>query len=206
MRSHDKNGCSGATSGRRGAPIVLLLLAIGAAVAWFVRSRHVAGIAEADAWRQELPEWSGPSGSAARRPEAGAPAAAPAAAMRPAPAPVPGAGSATAASPASAPAAGSAAAPAPAPAAAPAPPADDLRRIEGIGPKIAAALVAAELGSYAAVAEASDGDLRAALKDAGLRFAPSLGTWARQARLLADGDEAGFLALTDRLVAGRDEG
>jgi hypothetical protein len=31
-------------------------------------------------------------------------------------------------------------------------------------------------------------------------------TWARQARLLADGDEEGFADLRRRLVAGRDTG
>jgi hypothetical protein len=39
-----------------------------------------------------------------------------------------------------------------------------------------------------------------------MRFAPSLTTWSRQAQLLADGDEAGFAALTRRLVAGREVG
>lgn len=178
MRTHENQGSTGSSSSRCRTPIVLLLLTVGAAIAWFLRRRHVDGIAEADAWRENLPEWSGPSGTAARatvqRAEAVA-ATAPAASPAPEPAPArPNA-------------------------------ADDLRRVEGIGPKIAAALTAAGLGTYAAVADASDGDLRAALKDAGLRFAPSLSTWARQARLLADGDEAGFAALTDSLVAGREE-
>ncbi|WP_372595176.1 hypothetical protein [Actinotalea sp.] len=191
MRSHHKHGCSGATPHRRRPPVLLLLLALAAAAAWFLRRRHVVGVAEADAWRDALPAWAGPSGTAAEpsgRREA-APAVEPvepavAAEGAPVPADEP-----PAAAQVAAPAAG-----------------DDLRRIEGIGPKIAAALVAAELGTYAAVAEASEGDLKAALREAGLRFAPSLPTWARQARLLADGDEEGFLALTDRLVAGRDEG
>lgn len=91
---------------------------------------------------------------------------------------------------------------APAPAAPVAP--DRIERIEGIGPKIGAALRAAELGSFAAIADAAEDDLRAALQAGGLRFAPSLVTWSRQARLLADGDETGFAALTDGLVAGRE--
>ena len=74
----------------------------------------------------------------------------------------------------------------------------------GAGPKIGAALRAAELGSFAAIADAAEDDLRAALQAGGLRFAPSLVTWSRQARLLADGDETGFAALTDGLVAGRE--
>jgi predicted flap endonuclease-1-like 5' DNA nuclease len=83
-------------------------------------------------------------------------------------------------------------------------PADDLVRIEGIGPKIAAALVAAGIRTYRSLAEADDETLTTAINNAGIRFAPSLVTWAEQAQLLADGDEAAFLALTDRLIAGRD--
>jgi len=187
----------------RGRPLIaLLLLAIAAAAACFLRSRHVAGIAESDAWREHLPEWSGPTGTSAeasaRRAQSDAPVAFAADAA------VTG-GDAVAGDAAVDDTAAADAGESPEPVAVPAP-TDDLRRVEGIGPKIATALVAAELGTFAAVADASEGDLRAALKDAGLRFAPSLSTWARQARLLADGDEQGFLDLTERLVAGRDEG
>jgi hypothetical protein len=54
------------------------------------------------------------------------------------------------------------------------------------------------------LADAETATLQGALEQAGLRFAPSLPTWGRQARLLADGDEAGFVALTQQLVGGRD--
>ncbi len=81
---------------------------------------------------------------------------------------------------------------------------DNLTRIEGVGPKIGAALAGAGLTTYAAVADADEDTLRAALTAANLRFAPSLPTWSKQARLLADGDEAGFTALTDRLSGGRE--
>jgi len=80
---------------------------------------------------------------------------------------------------------------------------DDIERIEGIGPKIAEALRAGGLARFTALAAASDDRLRAVLGAAQLRFAPSLGTWAEQAGLLAAGDEAGFRALTERLTAGR---
>jgi predicted flap endonuclease-1-like 5' DNA nuclease len=83
---------------------------------------------------------------------------------------------------------------------------DNLRRIEGIGPKMAGALNAAGITTYEQLAASDETALRAAISAAGLRFAPSLVTWARQARLLADGDEAGFADLTRRLVAGRDVG
>ncbi|MEV4758410.1 helix-hairpin-helix domain-containing protein [Micromonospora sp. NPDC049559] len=83
---------------------------------------------------------------------------------------------------------------------------DDLERIEGIGPKFAAALRAAGIHSFRQLADTDDATRRAAIEAAGLSFAPSLVTWGRQARLLADGDEAGFLELTERLIAGRDAG
>jgi len=88
----------------------------------------------------------------------------------------------------------------------PAVPDDDLERVEGIGPKISAALHDAGIRTFRQLADSDDAALRAALKAHNLRFAPSLVTWARQARLLADGDDAGFADLTRRLVAGRDVG
>jgi predicted flap endonuclease-1-like 5' DNA nuclease len=85
-------------------------------------------------------------------------------------------------------------------------PAEDLERIEGIGPQMARALADAGIRTYAQLAAADEATLRRAIDARGLRFAPSMGTWARQAQLLADGDEEGFADLTRRLVAGRDEG
>jgi predicted flap endonuclease-1-like 5' DNA nuclease len=64
--------------------------------------------------------------------------------------------------------------------------ADDLTRIEGIGPKMAAALKAAGITSYAQLAETDEAGLRAAIAAAGMRFSPSLVTWPQQAKLLAD--------------------
>jgi predicted flap endonuclease-1-like 5' DNA nuclease len=84
-------------------------------------------------------------------------------------------------------------------------PDDDLERIEGIGPKMAAALHAAGIRTYRALADSSDVRLRNAVTTSGMSFAPSIVTWARQARLLADGDEEGFADLTRHLIAGRDE-
>jgi predicted flap endonuclease-1-like 5' DNA nuclease len=81
---------------------------------------------------------------------------------------------------------------------------DDLERVEGIGPRIGAALRDAGIHSFRQLADAEAATLQGALEKAGLRFAPSLPTWSRQARLLADGDEAGFVRLTESLVAGRD--
>jgi F-type H+-transporting ATPase subunit gamma len=81
-----------------------------------------------------------------------------------------------------------------------------LERIEGIGPKIGVALRSAGIATFQQLSTASEAELRAALTTAGLAFAPSLGSWAQQAALLAAGDEAGFTALTDRLIAGRQPG
>ncbi len=81
---------------------------------------------------------------------------------------------------------------------------DDLKRIEGIGPKMEKALHAASIKTFARLAEASEDELRAAIEAHGLRFAPSLPTWAKQAAFLARGDEAGFEAYKEKLIAGRE--
>ena len=81
---------------------------------------------------------------------------------------------------------------------------DDLTRIEGIGPKMASALNSAGITTFAQLSKSKDVALQTALEKSGLRFAPSLPTWSKQAALLERGDEAGFQKLTGRLVAGRD--
>lgn len=81
--------------------------------------------------------------------------------------------------------------------------ADDLTRIEGIGRKMAAALAAAGISTYRQLAAATTEELEAALKAAGMRFAPSLPTWAEQAAYAAKGDWEGLQELQGRLVAGR---
>ncbi len=83
--------------------------------------------------------------------------------------------------------------------------ADDLKRIEGIGPKFNDALIAAGIDTFAKLEKATEEELKTALETAKLRFAPSLPTWAEQAGYLVRGDEAGFKAFTDKLVAGRKE-
>ncbi len=80
---------------------------------------------------------------------------------------------------------------------------DDLKRIEGIGPKISDALVAAGIDTFAKLSATTETPLRTALEAAGLSFAPSMSSWAEQARLLANGDTAGFEALKASLEAGR---
>jgi F-type H+-transporting ATPase subunit gamma len=80
---------------------------------------------------------------------------------------------------------------------------DDLRRIEGIGPKMSAALKSAGIASFAQLADASEDDLREAISQAGMNFSPSLATWAEQAAFAARGDWDGLAAYQDELVAGR---
>jgi Helix-hairpin-helix domain len=80
---------------------------------------------------------------------------------------------------------------------------DDLTRLEGIGPKIAAALAAGGVTTYLAIATASADELRAVLIANGIKFAPSITTWSEQAQLLAKRDEPAFAALVAELTAGR---
>ena len=86
----------------------------------------------------------------------------------------------------------------------PEPEPQDLRRIEGIGPKIDAALKAAGYTTYAKVAGASETELREALAAGGIKFAPAAASWADQAQYLADGDEDGLQEYQDYLVGGQD--
>ncbi len=80
---------------------------------------------------------------------------------------------------------------------------DDLTRVEGIGPKIATALNAAGITTFASLASSTPETLKSAIEAASIRLAPSLESWATQASLLAQGDEVGFKALTNTLVAGK---
>jgi predicted flap endonuclease-1-like 5' DNA nuclease len=101
-------------------------------------------------------------------------------------------------------------APAPAPPPPPPPPApaarsgpDDLTVIEGIGPKMSAALIAAGIDTYEKLASTSEDDLREAIRAQGMRFAPSIPTWAAQAAYAARGDFDGLSAYQSSLGAGR---
>lgn len=97
--------------------------------------------------------------------------------------------------PAPAPAPVPAPAPTPPPVAAPAPTAsaDDLTRIKGLGPKIAALLNELGVTSYAQIAAWSAEDVAAIDAKLG-RFSGRISRdqWIAQAQLLAAGDEAGF--------------
>ncbi len=81
---------------------------------------------------------------------------------------------------------------------------DDLRKIEGIGPKIAQLLNDAGIYTFTQLAEAEIVLLQQVLIDAGPRFKladPS--SWPEQAALAANGDWEGLKALQDSLDKGR---
>jgi predicted flap endonuclease-1-like 5' DNA nuclease len=79
---------------------------------------------------------------------------------------------------------------------------DDLQRIEGIGPKIAAALREAGVVTYAQLAASGVGRLAQIVREAGIRIAFP-GTWPEQAALAAAGDWAALQALQSELRGGR---
>lgn len=80
---------------------------------------------------------------------------------------------------------------------------DDLKLIEGIGPKIAGVLQEAGIHTFAQLARAEVDTLRRILEDADLRFADPA-TWPEQARLAAKGDWEGLKKLQDSLKGGRE--
>ncbi|RKN40584.1 helix-hairpin-helix domain-containing protein [Micromonospora endolithica] len=67
--------------------------------------------------------------------------------------------------------------------------ADDFRRIQGVGPKIATALQAAGIRTYRQLADLDEAALRETVRAAGLRSAPGLATWPQQAKVLAGAPE-----------------
>lgn len=80
---------------------------------------------------------------------------------------------------------------------------DDLTKLEGIGKKMAAALLAAGIDTFAKVAASSEEELRTAIESAGMSFSPSLPTWAEQATYAAAGKWDELTAFQDQLIAGR---
>ncbi len=82
--------------------------------------------------------------------------------------------------------------------------ADDLEKIEGIGPKIAAILTKAGIRSFQQLADTAPEKLKELLVAAGGRFTMhDPATWPEQSRLAAAGDWDAFKKLTDELVAGK---
>ncbi len=80
--------------------------------------------------------------------------------------------------------------------------ADDLLKIEGIGPKVAKVLKDAGITTFDDLAHAKSDDVQAALNAAGLQMMNPEG-WIAQAKLAAKGDWAGFEKLQSELKGGR---
>ena len=81
---------------------------------------------------------------------------------------------------------------------------DDLKKIEGAGPKAAEALVAAGLDTFAKVAKSTPEALSAILNDASSRLSHLVTTtWPEQAQLAADGKWDELKVLQDKLDGGK---
>jgi predicted flap endonuclease-1-like 5' DNA nuclease len=82
--------------------------------------------------------------------------------------------------------------------------ADDLAKIEGIGPKVAKTLIAAGITTFAQLADSNAGDIQGILQEAGLKTMDPE-TWMEQAKLAAAGDWKALEKLQAKLVGGRKE-
>ncbi|MDD5392709.1 MAG: helix-hairpin-helix domain-containing protein [Thiothrix sp.] len=70
---------------------------------------------------------------------------------------------------------------------------DDLTRLGGIGPKLAEAMNAAGITTYAQIAAMSSDELSKSLSESGVRYNKTAAeTWAAQAKLAAEGDWKGL--------------
>jgi large subunit ribosomal protein L21 len=78
--------------------------------------------------------------------------------------------------------------------------ADDLKKIEGIGPKIAETLVAAGISTYADLAKAKPAKIEEIIADVRGSHIPD--TWPKQAKLAADGKWDELKELQDKLDGG----
>ncbi len=82
----------------------------------------------------------------------------------------------------------------------------DLKKIEGIGPKIAQILAEAGIDTFAKLAKANPDNIRNLLVEkGGKRYAMhNPDTWPKQAQLAADGKWDELKALQDQLTGGRE--
>ena len=82
---------------------------------------------------------------------------------------------------------------------------DDLKRIQGIGPKIASVLHDAGIGTFSELAKADVERIQAILeeRDSRLGRLADPGTWPEQAALAASGDWQALTALQAELKGGR---
>ena len=80
---------------------------------------------------------------------------------------------------------------------------DDLTQLVGIGPKASAALAAAGVTTFAALAELNEPQVRRALHDSDMTPPANVGTWPMQASLAANGDWQGLMKYNNRTAASR---
>jgi predicted flap endonuclease-1-like 5' DNA nuclease len=81
---------------------------------------------------------------------------------------------------------------------------DDLKRIEGIGPKLEEIFISHDILTFSQLAATKIEDLQAILDKAGDAYRiHNPGTWPQQAQLLAEGRIEEFQKLTDELKGGR---
>jgi large subunit ribosomal protein L21 len=80
--------------------------------------------------------------------------------------------------------------------------ADDLTKIEGIGPKVSKTLIEAGISTFEALSNATVEDIQKILTDAELRMMDAT-TWPQQAKLAAEGDWDGLKKLQESLSGGR---
>jgi large subunit ribosomal protein L21 len=80
--------------------------------------------------------------------------------------------------------------------------ADDLAKIEGIGPKVAKALIEAGIPTFEALSRTSVEDIQKILTEAGLQMMDAT-TWPQQAELASKGDWESLKKLQDSLSGGR---
>lgn len=82
---------------------------------------------------------------------------------------------------------------------------DNLKRVEGIGPKISQLLQDAGIMTFAQLAATDVSRLRQILEDADLSALADPTTWPEQAKLAAEDDWAALQVLQDELKGGRRE-
>jgi hypothetical protein len=80
--------------------------------------------------------------------------------------------------------------------------ADDLTRLEGIGPKVAKVLNGIGIASFADLAGADSAKVQETLDAAGMQYMNPTG-WIEQAELAARGDMEGLKKLQEELKGGR---
>jgi large subunit ribosomal protein L21 len=80
--------------------------------------------------------------------------------------------------------------------------ADDLTKLEGIGPKVAKALIDAGVQTFEALSNTAVDDIQTILTNAGLKMMDA-STWPEQAKLAAAGDWDDLKKMQDKLSGGR---